>query len=165
LESEQTGIFEKGVALRRSDRELTDRADIDDVINRARICHLALCKNNVPYVIPMNYGYADGCLYFHSAKEGRKINILRSNNAVSFAIYVDERLATSDVACKWSTRYKSVIGEGKAFLLEEQGEKEAALAIIMRHYSDQEFTFDPLQVNKIAIIKVIIDSISGKQSV
>ncbi len=151
--------------MRRSDRELTDRADIDDVINRARICHLALCKNSVPYVVPMNYGYADGCLYFHSAIEGRKIDILRSNNTVSFAIYVDERLATSDVACKWSTRYKSVIGEGKAFLVEELQKKEAAMAIIMRHYSDQEFTFDPVQLNKAVIIKVIIDSLSGKQSV
>jgi nitroimidazol reductase NimA-like FMN-containing flavoprotein (pyridoxamine 5'-phosphate oxidase superfamily) len=158
-------MFEKGMALRRSDRELTDRADIDDVINRARICHLALCKNNVPYAVPMNYGYADGCLYFHSAKEGKKIDILRSNNSVSFTIYVDERHAASDAACKWSTKYKSVIGEGKAFLVEEPGKKEAALAIIMRHYSDREFTFDPLQLNKAVIIKVIIDSLSGKQSV
>lgn len=165
IEFEQTGLFEKGVALRRSDRELTDRADIDDVINRARICQLALCKNSVPYVVPMNYGYADGCLYFHSAKEGKKIDILRSNNTVSFVIYVDERLVASDVACKWSTKYKSVMGAGKAFLVEGPGEKEAALAIIMRHYSKKEFTFDPLQLKKAAIIKVIIDSLSGKQSV
>jgi nitroimidazol reductase NimA-like FMN-containing flavoprotein (pyridoxamine 5'-phosphate oxidase superfamily) len=152
------------VALRRSDRELTDRADIDDIINRASICHLALCKNSVPYVVPLNYGYADGCLYFHSALQGRKIDILRSNNTVSFTMYVDERLATSNVACKWGTRYKSVMGEGKAFLVEEPQEKEAALAIIMRHYSDREFTFNPSQVNKVVIIRVVIDSISGKQS-
>ena len=151
--------------MRRSDKELTDRKDLDDVLNRAVICHLALCKNSVPYVVPMNYGYADGCLYFHSAVEGRKIDILRSNNSVSFAMHVDERLATSDVACKWSTKYKSVVGEGKAFLVEKPKEKEKALAIIMRHYSNQEFTFDPLQVKKVVIIKVIIDSISGKQSI
>jgi uncharacterized protein len=151
--------------LRRSDKELTDRKDIDDVLNRAGICHLALCKNSVPYVVPMNYGYEDGCLYFHSAVEGRKIDMLRSNNSVSFAMHVDERLATSNVACKWSTKYKSVVGEGKAFLVEKPKEKEKALAIIMRHYSNHEFTFDPLQVKKVVIIKVIIDSISGKQSI
>jgi uncharacterized protein len=151
--------------LRRSDRELTNRKDIDDVLDRARICHLALCKHSVPYVVPMNYGYADDCLYFHSAVEGRKIDILRSNNSVSFAMYVDELLATSDAACKWGTKYKSVMGEGKAFLVEKPKEKEKALAIIMRHYSNREFTFDPLQVKKVVIIKVIIDSISGKQSI
>jgi nitroimidazol reductase NimA-like FMN-containing flavoprotein (pyridoxamine 5'-phosphate oxidase superfamily) len=153
------------VTLRRSDRELTNRADIDDVLNRARICHLALCKNSVPYVVPLNYGYAGGCLYMHSAAEGRKIDTLKFNNTVSFAMHVDERMMISDTACKWSTKYKSVIGEGKAFLVEEKGAKEEALGIIMRHYSDKKFSFDPAMVKKIAVIKIVIDSITGKQSI
>jgi uncharacterized protein len=153
------------VTLRRSDRQLTDRADIDDVLNRARICHLALCKNSVPYVVPLNYGYAGGCLYMHSAAEGRKIDTLRYNNTVSFAMYVDERMMGSDAACKWSTKYKSVIGEGKAFLVEEPKAKEEALGIIMRHYSDKELSFDPAMVEKVAVIKIVIDSITGKRSI
>jgi len=150
--------------LRRSDKELTDRKDIDDVINRARICHLALCQDGVPYVVPLNYGYADGCLYFHSAGEGRKIDILRSNSRVSFTMYVDESLVESDTACKWGTKYRSVIGEGKACLVDDKTEKEAALRIIMRHYSDEDFTFDPSKVDKVVIIKVEIASITGKRS-
>ena len=150
--------------MRRSDKELTDRKDIDDVINRARICHLALCQDGVPYVVPLNYGYADGCLYFHSAGEGRKIDILRSNSRVSFTMYVDESLVESDTACKWGTKYRSVIGEGKACLVDDKTEKEAALRIIMRHYSDEDFTFDPSKVDKVVIIKVEIASITGKRS-
>jgi uncharacterized protein len=150
--------------LRRSDKELTDRKDIDDVINRARICHLALCQDGIPYVVPLNYGYADGCLYFHSAGEGRKIDILRSNNTVSFTMYVDESLVESDTACKWGTKYRSVIGEGKAYLLDDKAEKEAALHIIMRHYSDREFIFDPSKVDQVVIIRVEIASITGKRS-
>jgi uncharacterized protein len=151
--------------LRRSDRELTNRADIDDVLNRARICHLALCRNSIPYVVPLNYGYADGCLYMHSAGEGRKIETLQANNTVSFTMYVDEKIVANNAACKWSTKYKSVIGEGKAFLVEGQKAKEEALAIIMRHYSDKTFSFDPAKVGKAAVIKVVIDSLSGKQSI
>lgn len=150
--------------MRRSDKELIDRKDIDDIINRARVCHLALCWDSVPYVVPLNYGYADGCLYFHSAPEGRKIDILRSNNRVAFTMYVDEQIAESDASCNWGTEYRSIIGEGKAYLLNEKAGKEAALHIIMRHYSGREFTFDPLKVDKVVIIKIEISSLTGKGS-
>ena len=151
--------------MRRSDREITSRADIDDVLNRARICHLAFCRNSIPYVVPLNYGYAGGCLYVHSAGEGRKIDMIKANNTVGFTMYVDERMVASKSACKCSTKYRSVIGEGKAFLLEKPEEKEQALGIIMRHYWDKDFKFDPAEVQKVAVIKVVIDSITGKQSV
>jgi uncharacterized protein len=150
--------------VRRSDKELTNRKDIDDVLERARICHLALCRDGVPYVVPLNYGYADNCLYFHSAREGRKIDTLRSNNIVSFTTYVDESLLESDIACSWGTKYRSIIGEGKAYLVDDKAGKEAALRIIMRHYSSRDFTFDPVRVDKIVIIKVEIASITGKRS-
>lgn len=151
--------------MRRSDRELTSESEIDDVLKRARVCHLGLCQNGIPYVVPLNYGYADGCLYIHSAVKGRKIDILRSNDRVSFVIYVDERLKTGDFACKWSTGYKSVMGEGKASLIHKRQAKEEALRIIMRHYSKDEFTFDPLLVDKIVIIKVKISSVTCKHSI
>jgi len=151
--------------LRRSDRELISKVDIDDVLNRARVCHLGLCLDGIPYVVPLNYGHADGCLYIHSAAEGRKIDILRSNDRVSFVIYVDERLKTAEIACKWSTRYKSVMGEGRASLIKKPKAKEEALRIIMRHYTKDEFTFDPLLVDKVVIIKVKISSITCKQSI
>jgi len=113
----------------------------------------------------LNFGYAGGCLYMHSAVEGRKIEIIRANNTVSFAMYVDERLVPGRSACKWSTKYKSVMGQGKAFLLEDPQKKVEALKIILRHYSDAEFAFDPAQVARVTIIKVVIDSITGKQSI
>ena len=136
--------------LRRSDRELTSKVDIDDILNRARVCHLGLCLDGIPYVVPLNYGHAD---------------ILRSNDRVSFVIYLDERLKTAEIACKWSTGYKSVMGEGRASLIEKPQAKEEALRIIMRHYSKDEFTFDPLLVDKVVIIKVKISSITCKQSI
>jgi uncharacterized protein len=151
--------------MRRTDREIKDRTEIDDILNRAAICHLGLCDGGVPYVIPLNYGYSGNCLYMHCARRGRKIDIIRTNNLVSFALYVDERLSQSGVACEWTMKYRSVMGMGKASLIEMQKEKEEAFRIIMRHYSPADHTFDMSLVDRTTIIKVEIDAVTGKKSV
>jgi nitroimidazol reductase NimA-like FMN-containing flavoprotein (pyridoxamine 5'-phosphate oxidase superfamily) len=150
--------------LRRAEKEITSRAEIEDVLVRARICHLGLCDGQVPYVVPMNYGYSHSCLYLHSAPEGRKIEALRRNSLVSFTMYVDEGLVRAEDSCKWGMRFKSVMGLGRASLVDTRREKEEALAIIMRHYLDEPFDFDPAAVCRVAVVKVQIDSVTGKKS-
>jgi len=151
--------------LRRQDKEITDKREIEEVLVRASICHLGLCDNGGPYVIPLNYGYADGCLYAHSAQEGRKIDILRKNSLVAFTVYIDDGLRRAETACNWGTKYRSVMGTGHASLIEDQAEKEASLRIIMRHYTETEFEFNPLKIDLVTIIKIKIDKITGKKSV
>lgn len=151
--------------MRRTDREITGKKEIDDIINRAKICHLGLCDQGIAYVVPLNYGYAGNCLYMHCARRGRKIDIIRANNAVSFTVYVDERLAESDTACKWTMKYRSVMGTGRASLLNGRKEKEDALGIIMSHYSGPDSAFDMSLVERVTIIKVEIDSMTGKKSI
>ena len=136
--------------MRRTDKEITSKAEIEDILERGRVCHLGLCDNGIPYVVPVNYGYSDGCLYVHSAGKGRKIEILRGNNLVSFNIYVDESIRESATACNWTMKYCSVMGTGKAYLLEKQDEKIEALRLIMRHYSAGEYQFDPAAVDRVA---------------
>jgi len=152
------------LAMRRIDKEITSGAEIEDIIRRGRVCHLGLCDGAIPYVVPVNYGYAARCLYVHSAREGRKIEILRSNNLVSFTIYVDECIVESATACRWTTRYRSVMGNGKAYLVEDPVEKKEALRIIINHYSTGEYQFNPGMIDRIVIIKVIVDDLTGKKS-
>ncbi|MDD5648724.1 MAG: pyridoxamine 5'-phosphate oxidase family protein [Dehalococcoidia bacterium] len=151
--------------MRRIDKKITSRAEIEDVIKRGRVCHLGLCDKGIPYVVPVNYGYAAGCLYVHSAMEGKKIEILRGNNLVCFNIYVDECIVESDTACSWTTRYRSVMGNGKAYLVEDPVEKRKALRLIISHYSSGEHQFDPGMVDRVLIVKVMVDELTGKKSV
>ena len=65
--------------MHRNEREITDKKDIDDIIRRCRVCHLAMCDEGQPYVVPLNFGYDGGFLYFHAAPEGRKIDIIKRN--------------------------------------------------------------------------------------
>ena len=72
--------------MRRKDREITHIHAILDLVSECRVCRLAMTDGGVPYIVPLNYGYeyADGALtfYFHSAKEGRKLEILKKNPMV-----------------------------------------------------------------------------------
>ena len=150
--------------MRRADKEIVNSMEIEDILKSGRVCQLGLNDGGLTYVVPVNYGYADGCLYIHSAREGRKIDILRRNNFVSFNIYIDDGLVQSDVACNWGMRYRSVMGTGTAALIEDRTEKEQALRIITQHYSGTFTAFDAASIDKVLIIRVEIETLTGKKS-
>ena len=150
--------------MRRSDKEITDRSEISDILARASICHLGLNDGGECYVVPVNYGYDGGCLYVHSAREGRKIDILKADNRVSFTVYADFHMQESNKACSFSMKYKSVMGRGLAYLVDDPADKVRGLDIIMRHYSENEFSYDPARVDKTVIIRIEIQNLTGKKA-
>ena len=151
--------------MRRSDKELTDPAAIEDILKRARICHIALCDDGKPYVVPMNYGYDGNCLYLHSAREGRKIDIIKRNNLVAFSIFIDDMPVENDIACKRTMKYRSIMGQGSITLIGHAGEKEKALQIIMSHQAGEgDYQFERARVEKVIVLRVDIEEMSGKKS-
>ena len=122
--------------MRRKDKEITDMAEIEEIIEKADVCRLAMATGEIPYVIPMSFGYDGGVLYFHSAKDGRKIDILRQNPKVCFEFDIDTSVVEGETACKFGVAYRSVIGFGEAVFLESHDSKGKALEIITRHYTE-----------------------------
>ncbi|MCK4392110.1 pyridoxamine 5'-phosphate oxidase family protein, partial [Candidatus Bipolaricaulota bacterium] len=88
--------------MRRRDKEITDQAQIKDILDRASVCRIALCDNNVPYIVPVNFGYAGDCLYIHCASEGRKVDILRRNPKVCFEVDIDHALVAGATPCSYT---------------------------------------------------------------
>lgn len=150
--------------MRRAEKEVTDRQEQEAIIRQAQVCHVAMADQDQPYVVAMNFGYADGCIYLHSAPAGRKLDILRRNNRVCCAFDVGHDLVRADKACSWGMRFRSVIAFGSATLLEDQGEKEVGLRIIMGQYGEGEFSFPPDAMAKTAVIKVEIEEMTGKKA-
>jgi len=150
--------------MRRSDRQIEGKTEIDSIIRGSTICTLALSDGDQPYVVPLNFGYEEGSLYFHSAKEGRKIDIIRGNPRVCFSFVGEHEVVASGKACNWTVRYQSVTGFGTASLIDDKNSKLTALGIIMRNYSDGEYRFEDKAVDKVLIIRVDIESMSGKAS-
>ena len=146
-----------------------DKYTIESIIERATVCRVALSNNNMPYVIPLIFGYKDNCLYFHSAPKGRKIDTIKQNPNVCFEMDVDcELVKKTENPCEWDIRYYSVIGFGKASFINDFEEKREALNIIVAHYSDNSsdnsHEYSVNEISKVTIIKVAIDSITWKKS-
>jgi nitroimidazol reductase NimA-like FMN-containing flavoprotein (pyridoxamine 5'-phosphate oxidase superfamily) len=150
--------------MRRAEREIKDRKTIDEILQQAAVCRLGLCEGGMPYVVPVNFGYDGDCLYFHSAPEGRKMEIIGTNPKVCFEVDVDHEIVPTDTACNWTARFRSVIGFGKARLVEDPEEKRRALDVILGHYSDGPYEYASDALAKVAVIRVQIDNITGKQS-
>ena len=150
--------------MRRNDKEITSREEIEAIIARARVCRLAMIDGDEPYIVPMNFGYDDNRLYFHSARQGRKIDILRRNSRVCFEFDIDHRIVEAERPCKWGFRFQSVIGTGNVAFVDDPRAKSKALGIIMGQYSDQAFEFDARAVDTTLVFEVVIDSMTGKRS-
>jgi len=149
--------------MRRSEREITNREEIDDILRRAPVVHVAMVDNGEPYVVPMHFGYDGKCLYLHSAPEGRKIDVLRRNPRVSFETFVDFEYVPATEACGWSTRYRSVIGAGAASFITAREEKIKALDTLMSKVTTGPFVYTEKGMAAVTIIKVTIETISGKK--
>jgi nitroimidazol reductase NimA-like FMN-containing flavoprotein (pyridoxamine 5'-phosphate oxidase superfamily) len=150
--------------MRRKEREITDRTALDEIVHKALICRLAMCDGDQPYVIPLNFGYDGNSLYVHCAQEGKKLAILKKNNRVCFEVDIDHELVKGESACDWSMKAKSVIGFGKAFLIEEDEEKRRALGIIMDHQgAGAPYSYKEKGFEKVMIIRVDVESMTGKK--
>jgi len=151
--------------MRKVDKEIKDKNMIKSILEEALVCRIALCDDNSPYIIPMNFGYKDNYLYLHSAPEGRKIEILRKNNNICFEVDLKTELITSENACKWGMKYLSVVGFGKAQIVNDIEEKKKALNIIMnKHSNESSFEYLEAAIKNVVIIKVRITELAGKKS-
>jgi len=148
----------------KKERTIHDPKELESIINRAQVCRLALSYEDRPYLVPLNFGYQDNRLYFHTGKTGKKIDILRKNPRVCFQMDVDLDVLSSENPCKWNMRYRSVIGYGKAAFIEDPVEKRRALDVIVNHYSGQSGTYPDKLVDRLAIIEICIERMTGKHS-
>ena len=153
--------------MRRKDREVTDINEIKSIIDKCRVCHLAMVDKGKPYVVPLSFGYTiEGStltLYFHSAKEGRKIDVLKENNAVCFEMAHEGELALFEDPCNSGYYYQSVIGFGHAEFIEDTAEKCNALALLMKHQTGRDYAFTEKQADTVCVFKVVSTEFTGKR--
>ncbi len=152
--------------MRRKDREVTEISELIQIIDKCKVCRIAMQDKDGLYIVPMNFGYTfennQLVLYFHTANNGRKIDALKENNDVCFEMDCEHSLITADIPCKYGYSFKSIIGNGKAVFANDVKEKKSALFEIMKHQTEQEFSFDDGMVNRASVFKIIVHNYSGK---
>ena len=151
--------------MRKANQEIIDPKTLEAILQKATIVRLAMIDNGMPYLLPFNFGYSKNCIYIHSAPAGKKLEVIRQNPQVCFEVEDKTATVEGDIACRWSTMYRSVIGYGKVEIITSFEEKQQALNIIMQqHGAPANMEFDPKEVEFILVLKLKIDSMTGKQS-
>jgi len=156
------------VAVRRKDREVTDIAGIEEILIQCKTCHVAMVDDGSPYVVPLSYGYKiiDRNmleLYFHSALEGRKLDILKSNSKVCYEMSYEGEPVHPETPCNSSYYYASVIGFGEAVFIEDAGEKAIALSALVKHQTGRDVVFTAEQTTSVCVFKIISTDFTGKR--
>ena len=146
--------------------QITDEAQILEILDKSKVLHLGLAVNNEPYVVPMNYGYAmeDGklTLYLHSAVQGKKLDMIRANPNVFFEMDCDRMPFEGKVPCQYGLVYSSIMGRGTARVLEDVEEKMKAMTLLMKTQAGKDFTFNERLVSIVAVIRVDVSEYTAK---
>ena len=154
--------------MRRSDREIKDINEIIEILNNTNVLHLGINNEIYPYIVPLSFGidYFDNkiTLYVHSAQNGLKLDLIKKNNNVSFES--EEFIKTEPIKHGITTRYKSVIGFGKAYILENDLDKKKGLDLIVKHYGYLDFNLDKCNnFEYVTVIKIEVEEIYAKKNI
>jgi len=151
--------------MKKSRQEIKDKAVLEEILAGAEICRLSMLDGDLPYIVPVNYGYRDGHIYIHSAPAGKKIDLLKQNKQVCFEVEDTVEIVKGNEACDWTTRYRSVVGYGTVEILSDETSKQEGLEVIMaQHGAPEHVDFDTKNLKRMVILKLRITSLVGKQS-
>lgn len=153
--------------MRRKDRAISDPQLLERILRHGVTCRLAFndTQTGYPYIVPLTYGYDNGRLIFHAAKQGRKIELIRQGGKVAFEIDLQSPVLRGDNACDWTLRFASIIGCGEVTLLEEEVDRTTALQALMQHHGfSGEAHFNPPDLRMTAVFALKIKEMSGKSN-
>ena len=157
------------IKMRRRDREITDNEKIKEIIKACDCCRLGLNDNGKVYIVPLNFGFTEEnekyTFYFHGAKTGRKLDIIKQNNYAGFELDTNHEIYTKgDKACDYTARFQSIIGNGKVTIIENSDEKIKALLELMKHNTGKsEWEFDERMIKAVTVFKLEVEEMSCKE--
>ena len=153
--------------MRRKDRLETDPDSIASFIEECDCARLGFNDDGEVYIVPLNYGYehVDGSyrLYFHGAKEGRKIGLIATAPEVGFEMDARHSLVPGDTACRFA--YCSIIGTGRVSFVEDPAEKVHGLELLMLHHTGKAWTITEEMARAVCVFRLDVHSMSAKERV
>ena len=153
--------------MRQENREIKEFNKIIEVMKSCDVCRLALNDGGYPYILPLNFcmEVVDGIvnLYFHSALEGYKVDLIKKDNRASFEMDCKHQLQYFKEKGYCTMSYESVIGSGRIRILGEE-EKMDALRKLMDHYHmEKDAYFNPVAISRTLVYVLKVEKITGKR--
>ena len=153
--------------MRRWKKEIKDNAVIIDLLNTCHVGRLGTNgKDGYPMVKPLNFAYHDGKIYFHTAKEGEKIEDIKRDNRVCFEVDMPiAYLKAKKQPCEAEYFFRSVIIKGRAYIIEDREEKLFGLKCLMEKYQPEggygDYLEEKLRIT--GIVRMDIEEMVGKE--
>ena len=146
--------------------QVIDENQIRNILDTAKVLNLGLAVDNLPYVVPMNYGYTmeQGklVLYLHSAVKGNKLDMIRTNPNVYFSMDCDHKPFEGEKPCQYGLAYAALMGRGTVTIVEDVEEKKKAMSILMKTQTGKDFSFDDRLVSIVAVIRIDVEEYTAK---
>ena len=151
--------------MRRHRQQLSQKESIS-IIERATSGTLALLgDDDYPYAVPISFVYHDGCLYFHSAVEGHKIDAIRRHDKASFCV-IDQDDVHGE---QYTTFFRSVIAFGHISIIEDEDEKIAAARMLGNRYNPNHDEALKKEMEKglhrMVMLRMNIEHLTGKEAI
>lgn len=153
--------------MRKIDREIKDIKELEEILQKADVCRIAFAVDGTPYIVTMNFGYIWKdrlTLYFHCAKEGKKLELMKQNNTVCFEMDIDHEIVRAENACDWGMKYRSIVGLGLLESITDENEKKKGLDCIMDHYRFAgEKEYGEKAFNLTEVLRLTVTEFTGKK--
>jgi uncharacterized protein len=150
--------------MRREEKEITDRAELHRILREARICRLALSDGDRPYLVPLTFALDGDDVVLHSARAGRKIDILRRNPVVCFEVEEGVEIVPAGTACEFGMQFRTVIGFGDVEFVEDPAERGRLLALFGPRYGASLAPLPDAQVERTCVLRIRVRELTGKRS-
>ena len=152
--------------MQKADREVTDTKWMENLLRMGKFVTISMCMDNEPYVVTLSYGYEDGRMYIHTAKEGLKLDIIKGNPRVCGTVVEDMGYVHGEC----SHRYRSVVFWGKMEIVEDIKERMHGMEVLLEHLEDDpamlrnRFLKSRDAYDRITVLKLDIGTMKGKES-
>ena len=151
--------------MRRKRQQLSEAESIE-ILRKLTSGTLALLGDGgYPYAVPISYVYADGRLYFHSAKEGHKVDAIRGSDRASFCVIEQDNVKPE----KYTTFFRSVIAFGRIHIVKDENEKLEITRMLGNRYNPNQD--EALQkeiesgLSRMLAIRLDIEHLTGKEAI
>lgn len=156
--------------MRRKERQVTDEKRLEQIIEACHCIRIGFAWEGQVYIVPVNFGYVkengNYIFYFHSAKEGRKMEFIKEKPVAGFEMDTGYELKTAASACGHSAYFQSIVGQGRVSIVEETQEKKKGLCVVMEHETgNHEWAFQEKMLDAVCVWKLEVSELTGKENV
>lgn len=150
--------------MRRREQEITDRGELRAILEAARVVRLAMVDGDRPYLLPLSFALDGDDLVLHSARAGRKLDVLRANPEVCFEVEDGVALVAAEEACDFTFRFRTVVGSGRVEFVEAPAERARLLALFGPRYGAPPGPPPEAEVRRTQVLRVRVRELTGKRS-